>query len=470
MSTNLSSFPPSLAIFIVSLPPQSEITCPMTSISNKTIWSIAYPIIFGNLAQTLIALTDTAFLGRVSAIALGASMMASIYYYVFSTLAWRFSIGVQIIIARRLGEKRLERIGVVFEHGMVFVLLLSSALFLIQHYCTEYLLGRVIQSPNIYATAMEYMNYRHYGIIFVCFNFLFRALYIGLSNTKVISFSTLLMAVVNIFLDYVLIFGKWGFPHMGVGGAALASVCAEISALIFFFTYTLTQLPLKKYALFAFHKLEGWLIKAVLRLAFPTMLQKLISFGTWFIFFVMVERMGEEPIAISGIIRSAYMLIMIPVFAFGATANTLTSRQIGARQQQEVRSTLIRILRLCFLCILPVLLVCIFFPSWILSVYTNDTLLTAASVPSLYVVCIAAVAMSFGMTYFEAVSGTGNTIHALLLEIVVLFAYTGSVWFFAKVIHTDVAWVWTSEITYGALIGFISLLYLRFAGWHKKTI
>ena len=50
----------------------------MTSISNKTIWNIAYPIIFGNLAQTLIALTDTAFLGRVSAIALGAAMMASI--------------------------------------------------------------------------------------------------------------------------------------------------------------------------------------------------------------------------------------------------------------------------------------------------------------------------------------------------------------------------------------------------------
>lgn len=442
----------------------------MTSISNKTIWNIAYPIIFGNLAQTLIALTDTAFLGRVSAIALGAAMMASIYYYVFSTLAWGFSIGVQIIIARRLGENKLERIGVVFEHGLVFVLLLSTGLFLIQHFCTEYLLSRVIQSPNIYAAAMEYMNYRHYGIIFVCFNFLFRALYIGLSNTKVISFSTLLMAVVNIFLDYVLIFGKWGFPHMGVGGAAFASVCAEISTLIFFFLYTLAKLPLKKYALFAFHKLEGWLIKAVLKLAFPTMLQKLLSFGTWFIFFVMVERMGEEPIAISGIVRSVYMLIMIPVFAFGATANTLTSRQIGAGQQQEVRSTLVKILRLSLVSILPVLTFCVLFPTLLLSVYTNDALLASASVPSLYVICIAAIAMSFGMTYFEAVSGTGNTIHALWLEVIVLFAYSGSVWFFAKVIRSDVAWVWTSEITYGALIGVTSLLYLYFAGWHKKTI
>ena len=251
-----------------------------SSVKNKAIWLIAYPIIFGNLAQTLITLTDTAFLGRVSNIALGASMMAGIYYYVYSTLAWGFAIGIQIIVARRLGEKRLERIGVIFEHGLVFVLSLSILLFLIQHFCTAGILEKIIQSPNIYAAAMEYMDYRHYGIIFVCFNFLFRALYIGLSNTKVISFSTALMAAVNIFLDYALIFGKLGFPEMGIGGAALASVCAEISALIFFTGYTIIKLPLKTYMLFYFHKLEGWLMVSILKLAFPTMIQKLLSFGT----------------------------------------------------------------------------------------------------------------------------------------------------------------------------------------------
>ena len=63
--------------------------------SYKTLWSIAYPIMLGNLAQTLIAMTDTAFLGRLSSIALGASMVAGVYYYVFSTLAWGFGVGVQ---------------------------------------------------------------------------------------------------------------------------------------------------------------------------------------------------------------------------------------------------------------------------------------------------------------------------------------------------------------------------------------
>ena len=117
-----------------------------SSVKNKIIWTIALPIIFGNLAQTLIALTDTAFLGRVSAVALGASMMAGIYYYIYSTLAWGFAIGIQIIVARRLGEGRLDRIGVIFEHGLFFVLFLSTGLFLIQHYFTNDILARIIQS------------------------------------------------------------------------------------------------------------------------------------------------------------------------------------------------------------------------------------------------------------------------------------------------------------------------------------
>lgn len=441
-----------------------------SSIKNKTIWAIAYPIIFGNLAQTLITLTDTAFLGRVSAIALGASMMAGIYYYVFSTLAWGFAMGIQIIVARRLGEGRLERIGVIFEHGLVFVLFLSIGLFLLQHYYTDRILEKIIKSPNICSAAMEYMDYRHYGIIFVCFNFLFRALYIGLSNTKVISYTTALMAVVNIFLDYALIFGKFGFPKMGVGGAALASVCAEVSALLFFIGYTLIKLPLKTYMLFYFHKLEGWLMKAILKLAFPTMIQKLLSFGTWFIFFALVEHMGEGPIAESGIVRSVYMLIMIPVFAFGATANTLTSRLIGERKQAEVLPTVFKTIGQGLLAILPVLLCCLFIPEQVLSIYTNDTALASASIPSLLVICGASIAMSFGMPLFEAVSGTGNTTHALLLESLVLVAYTSSVWFFASYIGTHVAWVWTSEFTYGALIGLASFIYLRFNPWQKKKI
>ncbi|MBR5462924.1 MATE family efflux transporter [Butyricimonas virosa] len=441
-----------------------------TIITNKTIWNIAYPIILGSLAQTLITLTDTAFLGRVSEVALGASAMAGIYYYVFSTLAWGFSIGIQIIVARRLGEGKLNRIGVVFEHGLCFVFFLSMTLFLIQRYYSDVLLGASIQSPNIYAAAMEYMSYRHYGIIFVCFNFLFRALYIGLSNTKIIGYSTAAMATINVIFNYLLIFGKFGFPELGVGGAALASVMAEISACLIFIFYTLLKLPIKQYALFSFHKLEGWLMLTVLKTAFPTMLQKLLSFGTWYIFFMLIEHMGERPIAITIIVRSVYMLILIPVFGYGATANTLTSRLIGEQRQPEIMRTLRRIVKLSMLSVLPVLLICYTFPHYVLSIYSNSNELIAASIPSLYVVGLAALSFCFGITFFEAISGTGNTTHALILESFVLIFYTFQTWLFTTVVRSDVAFVWTVEITYGILIGVVSLLYLKYTKWQQKKV
>jgi len=120
--------------------------------------------------------------------------------------------------------------------------------------------------------------------------------------------------------------------------------------------------------------------------------------------------------------------------------------------------------------ILPVLLCCLFIPHTVLSIYTDDLVLADASIPSLLVICCASIAMSFGIPLFEAVSGTGNTTNALILESVVLIAYTFSVWFFASYISTRVEWVWTSEFTYGTLIGLVSWLFMRFASWQRKKI
>ncbi|MBQ7735859.1 MAG: MATE family efflux transporter, partial [Bacteroidales bacterium] len=166
----------------------------------------------GNLAQTIITFVDTAFLGHLGTVELGAAMMAGLYYYVFSTLAWGFATGIQIIVARRFGENNLPEVGAVFKHGLLVVAALSVLLFLLLHYGTDIFLKGIISSPDILKVSEEFMHYRHYGIIFVCFNFLFRSLYVGLSDTKIIIYTTLLMAVVNIFFDYSFIFGHCGMP------------------------------------------------------------------------------------------------------------------------------------------------------------------------------------------------------------------------------------------------------------------
>lgn len=440
------------------------------SVSKKEIWQITHPIIFGNLAQTIIVFVNTVFLGHVGNAELGAAMMAGLYYLVFTTITQGFAVGVQIMVARRLGEGKLKRIGPIFEHGLVFTLLLGLSLLGIMSLCTQRFFTRIIHSPAIYASALKFMDFRQWGIIFVSMNYLFRSLYIGLSNTKIITLTTLMMAVVNIFFDYSLIFGNCGLPKLGVAGAGLSSVLAEITATIVFFVYTFVKLPYKQYDLFRFSKFEPKLLGSVLKISLPTMFQRLVSFGSWFLFFAMIEHLGEESMAISGIVRSVYMLCTISVFAYGATANTVTSRLIGAGKADEVPRTVLRIVVLSLLTLLPILLVFTIFPQQIAAIYTDDVSLAAQSVPALYTIYVGAVLMSVAMVYFEFVSGTGRTFTALVLESVVIVFYVIYIFLATETYHLPIRWVWCSEWVYSVLILLFSVAFMKFYPWKRKAL
>ena len=439
------------------------------SVSNKEIWSIALPIMLGNMAQTIINFTDTAFLGHLGVIALGASMLAGLFYYVFTTIAAGFSIGIQIIIARRFGEKKHEKIGIIFEHGSLFVMLLGTVLFSVLYFFSDKLLLWLIDSPNIYDASLDYIKYRQFGIIFVCFNFLYRALYVGISNTKVITYSTIIMAFVNIILDYCLIFGKYGFPEMGIGGAAIASFIAEVSAFIFFTLYSYITLRKKEFGMFKIHRPELQLMGRILKISTPTMIQRLFSFSVWFVFFVLIEKMGETATGISSITRSIYMILITPCFAFATTTNTLVSRIIGEGNSDQVFSTINKILKNCLLCTIPIVIFVAIFPLQIAGIYTDDLNFAKLVVPSILVICSGTILQGIGNAYFEAVSGTGNTSAALYLETAILVVY---VLFIYAMTHltTRVEYVWTAELLYGALLGIICYLYMKFAKWDKKSI
>ncbi len=438
-------------------------------ITNREIWSIALPIMLGNMAQTIINFTDTAFLGHLGVIALGASMLAGLFYFVFTTVAAGFAIGIQIIVARRFGEKNFGRIGVIFEHGSLFVLLLGLILFSILYFFSDQLLLWLIDSQNIYEASIDYIKYRQFGIAFVCFNFLYRALYVGISNTKVITYSTAIMAVVNIALDYCLIFGKCGFPQMGIGGAALASLCAEVSAFAFFTLYSYIALRKREFGMFKIHRLESELMGRILKISTPTMVQKLFSFSVWFIFFVLIEKMGETAAGISSITRSIYMILITPCFAFSTTTNTLVSRIIGEGRLNQIFPTINKVLKNCMLCTIPIVIFVAIFPMQIAGIYTDDLDFARLVVPSILVICGGTIFQGIGNGYFEAVSGTGNTSAALYLESAVLVVY---ILFIFAMTHltTRVELVWTAEILYGALLGILCFLYMKFARWDKKRI
>ncbi len=308
------------------------------------------------------------------------------------------------------------------------------------------------------------------GFFFVFINIAFRSLYIGIENTRVIIYATILIASINILLDYVLIFGEFGFDAMGIKGAAIASVIAEACGSIFLLFYSLSRKYLAKYSVFELTGFSIDLMKNISKTSLPVMLQYFISLSGWFIFFLFVEKMGEHNLAISNIIRNAYIIMLIPVWGFAAATNTLISNTIGRGNSTEVLSLTFKIVRLCIFTVTPIVIISIIFSNEIISIFTNDISLINDSKSSFYVITASAFFIAIGITIFNAVSGTGKTIVALGIEIIVIFSYLIYVWFLSKLHNISIEVIWTSEFVYGFGMAVISYLYLRYGNWKSKNI
>src|SRR3712207_2600198 len=200
--------------------------------TNEQIWNVSFPILLSLLAQNIINVTDTAFLGHVGEVALGASAMGGLFYICVFTVAFGFSTGSQIVIARRNGEERYTDVGPVMIQGSMFLLAVALFLFSFTQAFGGDIMRLLISSEPIYEGTMEFLEWRIYGFFFAAVNVMFRALYIGITRTKVLTINAAVMALINVILDYALIFGNFGLPEMGIKGAAIASVLAEAGSEI----------------------------------------------------------------------------------------------------------------------------------------------------------------------------------------------------------------------------------------------
>lgn len=437
---------------------------------DRRIWQITYPIFLGLLAQNIINVTDTAFLGRVGEVALGAAGMGGLYYICVFTIAFGFSTGAQILIARRNGEQRYHTIGPLLIQGSLFMLVLSLLFILFSRFFSGDIMRLLISSDEVWQATQDFLTYRIWGFFFIGLSVMFRALYIGITRTKVLTLNALVMAVTNVFLDYALIFGHFGFPRLGIQGAAIASVMAEAISVFFFVVYTFMQVDYRKYGLNRFGRFRLDTLQQILSISVFTMLQYFISLTTYFMLFVVVEHLGVRALAIANIVRSLYMILLIPINSLSMTANTLVSNTIGEGHTDQVIAVIRRV-ALWSVSIMAVVLLCVvLFPTGILSVYTNDAVLIAESIPSVYVIAAALVLSSFAFVVFNGVTGTGNTQASLVIEMTTLFFYALFIYWSGRIMRYPVAICFGAEIIYYVGLFSLSMLYLRRAKWQNKRI
>lgn len=400
---------------------------------------------------------------------LGAAGITGVYYLIFSVIGFGLNNGLQALISRRAGQDRLSEIGPLFVQSMYLTFIIAALGILITYLIAPSILRSNVDQ-DLYQQALSFLKIRIWGLPFLYLYQMRNALLVGTNQSKLLIWGTLAETLSNVFLDYVLIFGKWGFPNLGFNGAAYASVAAEaIGMLAVFFIIQFNGLN-KRFALFSNLRIKWKEMGLLFSQSSPLIMQYAISIISWEFFFILISHHGRLALDISQFMRLIFGFFGIFIWAFAATTTTMVSNIIGQDKRDLVIPLIKKIATLSFGFSIILFIPLQVFPGEILGLLQDDPAFIREGIPVLRIVSIAILLMSFSTIWLNAVTGTGNTRINLGIEFITIVLYSLYIYFVLEKWKMDITWGWMSEWLYWLSMFTMSFLYIRSGKWRKKEI
>lgn len=260
---------------------------------------LGLPLVGGHLAQFAIGLTDTIMLGRYSAEVLAAQVLATGVFHTVFVLASGFAWAVMPLVASAAARddqqmiRRATRMGLWLSVGL-------CVLFMPVFWVSGSLLRLLGQTPQVAADAQTYLRIAGLGLLPAMGVMVLKSYLAALERTQVILWITVLAAVVNAGANYVLIFGQFGAPEMGIAGAAWASVLTHAMSLVGVVLYARAVMP--QHDLFRrLWRPDPEILAHVFRLGWPISLTHVAESGLFVISAIMMGWLGTVPLAAHGI-------------------------------------------------------------------------------------------------------------------------------------------------------------------------
>lgn len=442
----------------------------MLEISYKSILKVALPLMASSFIQSVVLITDSAFLSRYNTLDFDASGNAGLMYITMFIVLSGFNDGVQILMARRIGENRSNLLSRIFGSSVLINFLIAIVLFgLIQWIVpiglSSYSLNEVLADKQ-----SDFLQIRSFALFAGMITLACNAYFMAVGKTSVVMQAALLTAVSNVFLDYTMIFGNFGFPELGLKGAALASTLSDFIGMIFLFTLLTINKTQKSHGLLKNVTIEIEPIKEVVKLGSPIMLQGLAALGVWTVFFTWIEQTGTYELTVSQNIRSIYFLTFVPIWGFGATTKTYISQYLGSKKFEDLRKIQRKIQLLTVVFLIIFVHGAILYPETLIKLINPDVTYTKDSAAILKMIFGSILLFSFISVYFQTINGSGNTRITFYIEMTSVTAYLFMAYLLIKVYEAPIFWVWTVEYAYFSVIGILSIIYLRNSNWKNKII
>lgn len=433
--------------------------------------NIAVPIMLSNLISQLQMLIDRIFLGHVNSMYMSA--LGNVTSPMWTTMSFCFSIvtGASILISQSVGAgdtKHIEEYsGAMVKYNNIIPILL----FFFWTFCAEFVFRLMGVSDGLMPMCLDYSRYYAPVFLITGLGGAFSVILQTSNYTKPLVIYGIIRSGVNIFLDWIMIFGRFGLPAMGIKGAAIATTIAEYSGLIFAVIFVVSSKKLNT------KPSMKWVVKAHIK---PYLLSAKLGVNTaledfaWnlgnLLLIRILNAINEMAAGIYSIIFSVEVLAVVIIGAIGNGTMTLTGEAKGNNDLSKYKGVCVCAYGLCIVVGIITLGVCLAFPQQIISLFTNDKSIIASCGIYLIFISINLFAKSANIVVGNAIRGSGNTIWMLITQLFGTLWVVSVALLFVFVLKLGIAGVFLAVIVDEIVRSFINLgKYLRIVKNWKST-
>lgn len=298
---------------------------------------LAVPVITGMLGHSFVQFADNIMVGQLGTAELAAVSLGNSFVFIAMSLGIGFSTAITPLVAEADGASNKADGKKALKHGLVLCTLLGIALFALI-LLAKPLMYFMDQPPEVVTLAIPYLDLVAFSLVPLIMFQAFKQFSEGLSQTKYPMYATILANVVNIVLNYLLIFGSFGFPKMGIIGAAIGTLASRIIMLVFLWVLLNKKKKFHEYVTrFNFRTIEKKVMRKIIELGFPSALQMFFEVAIFTAAIWLSGVLGKNPQAANQIALNLSSMTFMFGMGLGVAAMIRVGNQRGLRNFRELR-------------------------------------------------------------------------------------------------------------------------------------
>ncbi|MDR1926507.1 MAG: MATE family efflux transporter, partial [Endomicrobium sp.] len=389
---------------------------------------ISIHLVISTGAWAFQAFVDKIFLSWYSNEAYAASLPSELLNSSITEIFLGTVAYIDVFISQYNGKKEYKSIGPAVWQS-VYIAFFSSLIILIFAFFSKDIFYFIGHSQDILADEIKYFEVLCYGAFPYLASTAMSGFYAGRGETKIILLANIAGIIVNIIFDYFLIFGNFGFPKLGIEGAAIES---NLGSIIVFILFLFLLISKKNHTLYNTRKLslDVTLIKRMIKFGFPNGVHMFLDLSIFTFFVLIIGTLGKFALSATNVVMNIYSLTYMPLVGFGMTVSILAGNYLGKNKASIVQVSVKSATQITCLYILLMVLAFLFIPDILIYPFSKGSgaLIIEQIKPTIMVllrlIAIFAFFESASIVFSSAIKGAGDTsfVMKLLLALFILAA------------------------------------------------